>query len=123
MLARAGRQGGGILRRAFAALASKVRGWVNRIVGTVAESVNALPGIGQALSAAVQGRSPLWEGLKGAVANLSRATKATLLVGGAITLLLGPVVLVLLLLAALIAWIVTALRPHQKSETTRPRTS
>ncbi len=117
MRARAGIPGGGVLRRAVAALAGKVRGWVTKIVDTVRESVSALPGIGQALSAAVQGRSPLWAGLKGAVANLSRTTKATLLVGAALTLLLGPVVLVLLLLTALIAWITSALRTQQKNKT------
>lgn len=113
MPARAGIPGLGLLRGAFAALAAKIRGWVNKVVDTISESVKALPGIGHALSAAVQGKSPLWEGLKGAVAHLSRTTKTILIVGGALVLLLGPVVLVVLLLTALIAWIVTSVRTRQ----------
>ncbi|MFR9730646.1 hypothetical protein ACL03H_15600 [Saccharopolyspora sp. MS10] len=101
---------------------SKIKDWGSKIVDTFSESVKALPGIGHAISAAIQGKNPLWEGLKGAVAHLSRTTKTVLIVGISLALLLGPVMLVVLLLGALIAWIVTSVRTRQ-NKTSRGRTA
>ncbi|MGI8312658.1 hypothetical protein [Saccharopolyspora hattusasensis] len=68
------------------------------------------------VSAAIRGKHPLWPAVKAAVTGLSVKVKVLLVVGLALVLLLGPVLLVLLLLFLIVVAVIRTMRVRRSEE-------
>ncbi len=105
---------------------SGIAGLLTPVLRTIRDRCDALSRTGtnaaavlramiDAITAALKGKSPLWAGLRAAVARADTRTKVLVGTVLGLTLLLGPVLLVVLLLVALIAAVASAVRARTNS--------